>query len=123
MKECLIQFIITCGKELHSVATNESMSPSSSVEEIATYVSESVEEKIRQMALSEMTRVLRDIIGVTIKDDIKKDGYSIIDNLETVVIKLGECGYIHYKEYVVDAMRFICDMCNVNKRQFSVLNE
>lgn len=57
MKEQLIKLIIACDKESHGVATHKSMSPSSSVEEIAEYMSELYLEKHKEELFAAIEKI------------------------------------------------------------------
>lgn len=60
MKEKLIELIVACDKDLHDVATHETMCPSSSIEEIAEYVSENISNDFVAALMSKIMEQLKD---------------------------------------------------------------
>lgn len=64
MKDKLIELIIACDKELHGIATHKSMCPSSSIEEIAEYMSKNISNDFFVAIVSEILEKLNDYVDV-----------------------------------------------------------
>lgn len=73
MKEKLAEFIIACDEELYGVVTHKSMSPSSSIEEVAEYVSENISNDFFAALMNEIMKRLNDYVDVTPKKNFVAD--------------------------------------------------
>lgn len=75
MKEKLIELIVACDKDLHDVATHESMCSSSSVKEIAEYISKNISNDFVAALMSEIMKQLKDYVDIK----ITSEPYSVDD--------------------------------------------
>lgn len=48
--------------------------------------------------------------------------YEIVDNLDCLADELDELGYSGYVEDIAAAMNLICEVCDVEKKQFRTLD-